>query len=82
MRRRGLGQRLGECAGRVQVGRLHHGMVAVNGAPTLKAFTDVLPVVVAYATRQYLKHAEAHPPAGPAVRRPRLMGPTHISTHP
>ncbi|MFD6751002.1 FxsC protein, partial [Streptomyces anthocyanicus] len=51
--------------------------VAVNGVPTLKAFTDVLPVVVAHATRQYLKHAEAHPPAGPAVRRPRLMGPTH-----
>ncbi|MFC7264553.1 TIR-like protein FxsC [Streptomyces lutosisoli] len=51
--------------------------VAVNGVPTLKAFTDVLPAVVAHATRQYLKHAEAHPPAGPPIRRPRLMGPTH-----
>ncbi|MER5467339.1 TIR-like protein FxsC [Streptomyces sp. NPDC002685] len=50
---------------------------AVNGVPTLKAFTDVLPAVVAHATRQYLKHAEAHPPAGPPVRRPRLMGPVH-----
>ncbi|MET9404736.1 TIR-like protein FxsC [Streptomyces sp. NPDC002935] len=52
---------------------------AVNGVPTLKAFTDVLPVVVAHATRQYLKHAEAHPPAGPPVPRPRLMGPTRPS---
>ncbi|MHB9850935.1 TIR-like protein FxsC [Streptomyces krungchingensis] len=49
--------------------------VAVNGVPTLKAFTDVLPAVVAHATRQYLKHAEAHPPAGPPIRRPRLLGP-------
>ncbi|WP_405879593.1 TIR-like protein FxsC [Streptomyces sp. NBC_01136] len=51
--------------------------VAVNGVPTLKAFTDVLPAVVAHATRQYLKHAEAHPPPGPPTPRPRLTGPTH-----
>ena len=49
--------------------------IAVNGVPTLKAFTDVLPAVVAHSTRQYLKHAEAHPPPGPHVPRPRLMGP-------
>ncbi|QMV12321.1 TIR domain-containing protein [Streptomyces lincolnensis] len=49
--------------------------IAVNGVPTLKAFTDVLPSVVAHTTRQYLKHAEAHPPPGPHVPRPRLMGP-------
>lgn len=51
--------------------------MAVNGVPSLKAFTDVLPTVVAHTTRQYLKHAVAHPPAGPHVPRPRLMGPTH-----
>lgn len=47
---------------------------AVNGLPTLKAFTDVLPAVVAHATRQFLKHAEAHPPLGPRISRPRLTG--------
>ncbi|MEU6518375.1 TIR-like protein FxsC [Streptomyces sp. NPDC046978] len=51
--------------------------MAVNGIPSLKAFTDVLPLVVAHTFRQYLKHATAHPPAGPHVPRPRLMGPTH-----
>lgn len=50
--------------------------IAVNGVPSLKAFTDVLPSVVAHTTRQYLKHAEAHPPPGPHIPRPRLMGPT------
>jgi hypothetical protein len=35
----------------------------------------VLPAVVAHTTRQYLKHAEAHPPPGPHVPRPRLLGP-------
>jgi hypothetical protein len=38
----------------------------------LKAFTEVLPVVVAQATRQYLRHAKAHPPPGPSTPRPRL----------
>ncbi|MEV3906625.1 TIR-like protein FxsC [Streptomyces canus] len=50
--------------------------IAVNGVPTLKAFTDVLPAVVAHITRQYLKHAEAHPPPGTHVPRPRLTGPS------
>lgn len=49
--------------------------LAVNGVPTLKAFTDILPSVVANTTRHYLKHAAAHPPAGRKVPRPRLMGP-------
>nr|WP_275406637.1 FxsC protein [Streptomyces sp. SID12488] len=49
--------------------------IAVTGVPTLKAFTDVLPSVVAHTTRQFLKHAEAHPPPGPHIPRPRLMGP-------
>lgn len=53
--------------------------LAVDGVPTLKAFTDALPAVVAHATRQYLKHAEAHPPVGPSIRRPRLLGPAHPS---
>lgn len=58
-------------------GRRTDSRIAVNGVPTLKSFTDVLPAVVAHATRQYLKHAEAHPPPGPPLRRPRLTGPTH-----
>ncbi|WP_232838483.1 TIR-like protein FxsC [Streptomyces geranii] len=51
--------------------------IAVNGVSSLKAFTDILPTVVAHTTQQYLKHAVAHPPAGPYVPRPRLMDPTH-----
>lgn len=51
--------------------------IAVNGLPTLNAFTDVLPSVVAHLTRQYLRHAEAHPPEGQQYDRPRLMGPTY-----
>ena len=56
-------------------GRRSDCRVAVNGVPTLKAFTDVLPAVVAHATRQFLRHAAAHPPPGPRRPRPRLMGP-------
>ncbi|MET7603319.1 TIR-like protein FxsC [Streptomyces avermitilis] len=51
--------------------------MAVTGVPTLKTFIDLLPAVVAHTTRQYLKHAEAHPPSGPHLPRPRLMGPIH-----
>ncbi|MFF1679933.1 TIR-like protein FxsC [Streptomyces sp. NPDC058256] len=58
-------------------GRRTDSRLAVNGVPTLKAFTDVLPTVVAHATRQYLKHAKAYPPPGPSIPRPRLTGPTH-----
>ncbi|MFD4523527.1 TIR-like protein FxsC [Streptomyces sp. NPDC058470] len=56
-------------------GRRTDSRVAVNGVPTLKSFTDVLPAVVAHATRQYLKHARSHPPASPSAPRRRLMGP-------
>ncbi|MEU5310737.1 TIR-like protein FxsC [Streptomyces sp. NPDC021562] len=47
----------------------------VNGVPTLKAFTRVLPEVVAYTTRQYLKNAEVRLPPGPDIPRPRLADP-------
>ncbi len=48
---------------------------AVDGVPTLKEFTDLLPAVVAHAAGQFLRHAHAHPPSGPHVPRPRLLGP-------
>ncbi|OIJ66274.1 FxsC protein [Streptomyces mangrovisoli] len=57
-------------------GRHTNTRTAVSGVPNLKAFTDVLPAVVAHSTRLYLKHATAHPPPGPALPRPRLTGPT------
>src|SRR5262249_18005118 len=50
--------------------------IAVNGVPTLTAFTEVLPKVVAHATKQFFKPATPHPVAGPHVPRPRLTGPT------
>ncbi|MGR6974916.1 TIR-like protein FxsC [Streptomyces cynarae] len=49
--------------------------IAVNGVPTLKAFTDLLPRVVAQVTQQYLRYAEALPPPGRHQPRPRLTGP-------
>ncbi|MDX3689530.1 TIR-like protein FxsC [Streptomyces europaeiscabiei] len=56
----------------LQRGRRAKCWTAVNGVPTLRAFTEILPEVVAQATRQYLRYAEAHPPPGPATQRPRL----------
>jgi FxsC-like protein len=49
--------------------------VAMRGVPCLEDFSQVLPVVVRTAVRQYLKHARAYPPSGPAVEKPRLRGP-------
>jgi len=60
-------------------GRRTNSRTAVSGVPTLQAFTDVLPAVVAQTTRQFLKHSVAHPPPGPPVPRPRLMGPAPAS---
>ncbi|MDX3613694.1 TIR-like protein FxsC [Streptomyces europaeiscabiei] len=51
--------------------------IAANGVPTLQMFTDVLPALAAHTTRQYLRHAQAHPPEGPQLPQPRLMGPTY-----
>jgi FxsC-like protein len=51
-------------------------LMAVRGVPRLEDFNTVLPALVRTAVRQYLKHAEAHPPAGPAMEKPRLLRPT------
>ncbi|MFJ4814502.1 TIR-like protein FxsC [Streptomyces sp. NPDC088801] len=56
-------------------GRRAGSRTAVNGVPTLRSFVDVLPAVVAHATRQYLNHAAPHPPSGSYTPRPRLTGP-------
>lgn len=47
--------------------------MAVRGVPCLEDFSLVLPLVVRTAVRQYLKHARAYPPAGPAGEKPRLL---------
>ncbi|MFE7855641.1 TIR-like protein FxsC [Streptomyces sp. NPDC057403] len=49
--------------------------IPVNGVPTLKSFTKVLPDLVDYTTRQFLKNAEVRLPPGPHVPRPRLADP-------
>jgi FxsC-like protein len=49
--------------------------IAVNGVPNLAAFGTVLPAVVQVAARQYLRNAQAYPPAGPGIERPRLIIP-------
>lgn len=45
---------------------------AVHGVPTLDEFSMVLPKLILTAVKQYLRHAQAYPPAGPAIERPRL----------
>ncbi|MFF8532321.1 TIR-like protein FxsC [Streptomyces sp. SAS_267] len=62
----------------IERGRRTDTRTAVNGVPTLQAFTYVLPSVVAMVTQQYLRYAEAHPPSSPPPPRPRLMGPTAL----
>jgi FxsC-like protein len=73
----GPGRRLSEELERVmptilERARRSDSRIAVNGVPTLKAFTKVLPDVVAHTTRQYLKNAEPRLPPGRYVPRPRL----------
>jgi len=45
---------------------------AVHGVPTLDEFSMVLPKVILTAVKQYLRHAQAYPPVGPVLERPRL----------
>ncbi|MFC8834248.1 TIR-like protein FxsC [Streptomyces griseoincarnatus] len=66
-----LGQTLSRIADR---GRRTDARLSVIDVPTVAAFTSVLPAVVSHVTRQFLKHAEAHPPPGEAVPLPRLLG--------
>jgi FxsC-like protein len=56
-------------------------LMAVRGVPCLEDFNVVLPALVRTAVRQFLKHAEAHPPAGPAMEKPRLLRPTIDPEH-
>jgi FxsC-like protein len=56
-------------------------LMAVRGVPCLEDFNAVLPALVRTAVRQYLKYAEAHPPAGPAMEKPRLLRPTIDPEH-
>ncbi|MGW0841972.1 TIR-like protein FxsC [Streptomyces sp. NPDC002787] len=50
---------------------------AVNGVPTLKAFAEILPGVLAQATRQYVRYSSDAPaaPSGPLLR---LSGPDPV----
>lgn len=45
---------------------------AVHGVPTLDEFSVVLPKLILTAVKQYLRRAQAYPPAGPVLERPRL----------
>ena len=45
---------------------------AVHGVPTLDEFSMVLPKLILAAVKQYLRHAQAYPPVGPVIERPRL----------
>jgi FxsC-like protein len=46
--------------------------LAGHGVPTLDEFSVVLPRLILTAVKQYLRHAQAYPPAGPVIERPRL----------
>lgn len=45
---------------------------AVHGVPALDEFSMVLPKLILTAVKHYLRHAQAYPPAGPVLERPRL----------
>lgn len=61
-------------------GRKLDSYLPLNRVPTLRAFNDVLPAVVAYATQQFLKQATPHPPPGGNIAKPRLEGPIYPSS--
>jgi hypothetical protein len=44
----------------------------VGGVPTLDEFSSVLPKLILTAVKQYMRHAQAYPPTGPVLERPRL----------
>jgi FxsC-like protein len=57
--------------------------IAGHGIPTLDDFGMVLPKLILTVVKHYLRHAQAYPPAGPSVERPRLGGfSTDLSTPP
>jgi FxsC-like protein len=49
--------------------------IAVSGVPSLGEFSMVLPMVVGVAAKQFLRNAQAYPPEGPVIQKPRLIGP-------
>jgi FxsC-like protein len=49
--------------------------IAVNGVPSLEEFSMILPMVVRVAVGHFLRLAQAYPPAGPTMERPRLTAP-------
>jgi FxsC-like protein len=51
--------------------------IATTGIPNLTSFDDILPRLVYHAEKMYLRNSPTRPPVGPAVKRPRLIGP-HI----
>jgi FxsC-like protein len=59
-------------------------VIAGHGIPTLDDFSLVLPKLILAVVKQYLRHAQAYPPAGPAVERPPRLGGlvTDLSTPP
>jgi FxsC-like protein len=46
--------------------------MAASGIPTLQDFGQLLPEMTMIMLKRFRKEATAHPPAGPAVERPRL----------
>jgi FxsC-like protein len=46
--------------------------MAASGIPTLQDFGQLLPEMTMIMLKRFRKEAEAHPPAGPVIERPRL----------
>jgi FxsC-like protein len=40
----------------------------------LEEFEELMPMLVAEARRNYLRHAQVYPPPGPTIKRPRITG--------
>jgi FxsC-like protein len=67
-----LRRRLREQLSRRMAGVPRRCQMAATGIPTLQDFGQLLPEMTMIMLKRFRKDAPAHPPAGPAVERPRL----------
>jgi FxsC-like protein len=69
-----LREKLRERLGHKLAGVPRRCQMAASGIPTLQDFGQILPEMTLIMMKRFRKEAEAHPPAGPVIERPRLRG--------
>jgi FxsC-like protein len=76
-----LREKLRERLGRKLASVPRRCQMAASGIPTLQDFGQILPEMTLIMMKRFRKEAEAHPPAGPVIKRPRLRGTDPGSTN-